>query len=69
MKNRTTNLRRLIDKYSVRYGEQDPIVIDLKNQLQVLESDQKVMVVENFKPFPSRRQRLEQSEYLESIAG
>lgn len=69
MKNRTTNLRRLIDKYSVRYGEQDPIVIDLKNQLQVLESDQKVMVVENFKPFPSRRQRLEQSENLESIAG
>ena len=69
MKYRTTNLRRLIDKYSVRYGEQDPIVIDLKNQLQVLESDQKVMVVENFKPFPSRRQRLEQSEDLESIAG
>ena len=69
MKNRTTNLRRLIDKYSVRYGEQDPIVIDLKNQLQVLESDQKVMFVENFKPFPSRRQRLEQSEDLESIAG
>ena len=69
MKNRTTNLRRLIDKYSVRYGEQDSIVIDLKNQLQVLESDQKVMVVENFKPFPSRRQRLEQSEDLESIAG
>ena len=69
MKNQTTNLRRLIDKYSVRYGEQDSIVIDLKNQLQVLESDQKVMVVENFKPFPSRRQRLEQSEDLESIAG
>jgi uncharacterized protein involved in exopolysaccharide biosynthesis len=69
MKNRTTNLRRLIDKYSTRYGEQDPIVIDLKNQLEVLESDQKVIVVENVKPFPSSRQRLEQSKDLESIAG
>ena len=37
MKNRTANLRRLVDKYSIRYGEMDPIVMHLKNELMTLE--------------------------------
>jgi len=36
MKHQAENLRRLIDKYSTRYGEQDPIVINLKNDLALL---------------------------------
>jgi len=41
MKHQAENLRRLIDKYSTRYGEQDPIVINLKNDLALLESTPK----------------------------
>ena len=68
MKNRTANLRRLIDKYSIRYGEQDPIVLHLKNELVARESGQEIIDLENFKMYPSGRSSLERSTDLESIA-
>jgi N-dimethylarginine dimethylaminohydrolase len=68
MKNRTANLRRLVDKYSIRYGEIDPIVMHLKNELMTLESGQEIIAQDNFKPYPSSRQRLERSKDLESLA-
>jgi hypothetical protein len=68
MKNRTANLRRLIDKYPIRYGEQDPIVLHLKNELVARESGQEIIDLENFKMYPSGRSSLERSKDLESIA-
>jgi hypothetical protein len=68
MKNRTANLRRLIDKYPIRYGEQDPIVLHLKNELVARESGQEIIDPENFKLYPLGRSSLDRSKDLESLA-
>ena len=39
------NLLRLINKYSVRYGEQDPLVLDLKKEVIELLLRQKQPIV------------------------
>jgi hypothetical protein len=33
MNHQQSNLLRLINKYSVRYGEQDPLVLELKKEV------------------------------------
>jgi hypothetical protein len=68
MKNRTADLRRLVDKYSIRYGELDPTVMHLKNQLVTLESGQEVIVPQNVKPYPSSRRLLERSKDFERLS-
>jgi hypothetical protein len=68
MKNRSANLRRLLDKYSIRYGELDPIVMHLRNELVTLESGQEVIVPQNVKPYPSSRRPLERSKDFERLS-
>jgi hypothetical protein len=68
MKHQAENLRRLIDKYSIRYGEQNPIVINLKNDLALLESTPKIRVLGKVNTFPSSGQRIAHAQNLENAA-
>ena len=45
MNHQQDNLLRLINKYSVRYGEQDPLVLDLKKEVIELLLRQKQTIV------------------------
>jgi len=41
MNNQLDNLLRLINKYSTRFGEQDPLVMDLKKEVTKIQSKKK----------------------------
>ena len=45
MNHQQDNLLRLINKYSVRFGEQDPLVLDLKKEVIELQLRQKQPIV------------------------
>ena len=45
MNHQQDNLLRLINKYSVRFGEQDPLVLDLKKEVIELLLRQKQTIV------------------------
>ena len=45
MNHQQDNLLRLINKYSVRFGEQDPLVLDLKRELIELQLRQMQPIV------------------------
>ncbi len=45
MNHQQDNLLRLINKYSVRFGEQDPLVLDLKKEVIELLLRQKQPIV------------------------
>ena len=45
MNHQQDNLLRLINKYSVRFGEQDPVVLDLKKEVIELLLRQKQPIV------------------------
>jgi hypothetical protein len=68
MKHQTENLRRLISKYTIRYGELDPIVIHLKNDLALLESAPKIRVSGNANTLPSSGHRIAHVQNLENAA-
>ena len=45
MNHQQSNLLRLINKYSVRYGEQDPLVLELKKEVIELQLRQSQPIV------------------------
>jgi hypothetical protein len=45
MNHQQSNLLRLINKYSVRYGEQDSLVLDLKREVIELQLRQRQPIV------------------------
>jgi len=45
MNHQQDNLLRLINKYSVRFGEQDPLVLDLKKEVKDIYLRQKQPIV------------------------
>ena len=45
MNHQHNNLLRLINKYSVRFGEQDPLVLDLKKEVIDLQLRQRQPIV------------------------
>jgi len=53
MNNQLDNLLRLINKYSTRFGEQDPLVMDLKKEVTVIQSKKKQLIVHRSMLFPS----------------
>ena len=53
MNNQLDNLLRLINKYSTRFGEQDPLVMDLKKEVTVIQSKKMQLIVHRSMLFPS----------------
>jgi hypothetical protein len=53
MNNQLDNLLRLINKYSTRFGEQDPLVMDLKKEVTVIQPKKKQLIVHRSMLFPS----------------
>ena len=45
MNHQQNNLLRLINKYAVRFGEQDPLVLDLKREVIELQLRQRQLIV------------------------
>ena len=59
MNHQQDNLLRLINKYSVRYGEQDPLVLDFKKEVIELLLRQKQPIVPRSLLFQSDVKELE----------
>jgi hypothetical protein len=59
MNHQQNNLLRLINKYSVRYGEQDPLVLDLKREVIELQLRQRQPIVLGSMLFERNVQELE----------
>ena len=59
MNHQQSNLLRLINKYSVRYGEQDPLVLDLKREVIELQLRQRQPIVLGSMLFESNAKELE----------
>ena len=53
MNHQQHNLLRLINKYSVRFGEQDPLVLDLKREVTDLHLRQTQPIVTRTRLFES----------------
>jgi hypothetical protein len=53
MNNQLDNLLRLINKYSTRFGEQDPLVMDLKKEVTKIQCKKKQLIVHRSMLFPS----------------
>ena len=53
MNHRQDNLLRLINKYSARFGEQDPLVLDLKREVTDLHLRQTQPIVPRTRLFES----------------
>jgi len=53
MNNQLDNLLRLINKYSTRFGEQDPLVMDLKKEVTLIQFKKKQLIVHRSMLFPS----------------
>jgi len=53
MNHQQSNLLRLINKYSVRYGEQDPLVLELKKEMIELQFSQSQPIVLRTRLFES----------------
>ena len=53
MNHQQSNLLRLINKYSVRYGEQDPLVLELKKEVIELQLRQSQPIVLRTRLFES----------------
>jgi hypothetical protein len=59
MNHQQSNLLRLINKYSVRYGEQDPLVLILKKEVIELQLRQSQPIVLRYMLFESNVKELE----------
>ena len=59
MNHQQDNLLRLINKYSLRFGEHDPLVLDLKKEVIDLQSRQEKPIVFRSKLFQSNVTEIE----------